>query len=100
MQIQEMMACCDLGEYFIPRQVGLPEKRFETFDPAVDHCWFELDKDGFEATSLPATIPLTAQQLAANFASCQNHWDDNVLNPNELSVARPNDSKMTMGGMS
>ena len=34
-EIDEMMAVCDQGEYFIPRQVGLPEERFEKLDPQL-----------------------------------------------------------------
>ena len=50
-QIAEIISCLDCGEYFIPRQVGLPEKRFDRFDEEADHCWFELSADGFEAVS-------------------------------------------------
>ena len=39
-QIAQIMDCCDLGEYFIPSQVGLPEQRFDRYDPEEDHCWF------------------------------------------------------------
>ena len=46
-QICAIKDCCDMGEYFIPSQVGLPERRFDRYDPAVDHCWFELDEDSF-----------------------------------------------------
>lgn len=98
-QIQEMLACCDCGEYFIPRQVGLPEKQFENFDPAVDHCWFELAADGFEATPFPATVALTAQQLVKNFKSCQDHWNASAPNLNEITAASPNELKTQMDGM-
>lgn len=47
-QINVILSCCDAGEYFIPNQVGLPERKFEKFDPQVDHCWFELNRDDFE----------------------------------------------------
>lgn len=39
-QIAEVISCLDCGEYFIPQQVGLPEKRFDRFDEEVDQCWF------------------------------------------------------------
>ena len=47
-QIDQILECCDMGEYFIPSQVGLPERKFDEFDSERDHCWFELNRDGFE----------------------------------------------------
>ena len=32
-QICTILDCCDMGEYFIPGQVGLPERRFDPHDP-------------------------------------------------------------------
>ena len=58
-QAIEIMSCLDSGEYFIPRQVGLPEKRFDRLDEETDHCWFELDADGFEVTGYPANVDVT-----------------------------------------
>lgn len=45
-QIKAILDCRD-GDNFIPSQVGLPEKRFDRFDPEEDTCWFELDESGF-----------------------------------------------------
>ena len=42
-----------MGEYFIPRQVGMPERKFDEYDTEADHCWFELSKEGFEYTEQP-----------------------------------------------
>ena len=78
-QIAQIMDCCDLGEYFIPSQVGLPEQRFDRYDPEEDHCWFELAEDGFEETAKPATVAITAQQLVENFSAAKEHWNDTVL---------------------
>ena len=75
-QIQSILDCCDMGEYFIPRQVGMPERRFDEYDAEVDHCWFEISEDGFEHTNQPANIPLTARQLVENFALRKDNWDD------------------------
>lgn len=75
-QIRSILDCCDLGEYFIPSQVGMPEKRFDKYDAEVDHCWFEISEDGFERTNQPANIPLTASQLVENFAVRKGNWDD------------------------
>ena len=35
-QICTILDCCDMGEYFIPGQVGLPERRFDPYDPQAD----------------------------------------------------------------
>lgn len=75
-QIEKIMGCCDEGEYFIPHQVGLPERKFDEYDTEADHCWFELDRAGFEQTDRPADISLTAQQLVNNFSACKNNWND------------------------
>lgn len=58
-QARTIKDSCEMGEYFIPRQVGLPERRFDRYDPAVDHCWFELDEDCFSETVEPPTVALT-----------------------------------------
>ena len=65
-----------MGEYFIPRQVGMPERKFDEYDTEADHCWFELSKEGFEYTKQPANVSLTVQRLAENFAVCRNNWKD------------------------
>ena len=69
------------GEYFIPRQVGLPERRFDRYDPAVDHCWFELDEDCFSETVEPPTVALTATELVNRFEGCKNNWRDEAYTP-------------------
>ena len=77
-QIAEVISCLDCGEYFIPRQVGLPEKRFDRFDEEVDQCWFELSADGFEATENVSDIDMTVRQLVELFRSAKNNWHDDV----------------------
>lgn len=78
-QVAEIISCLDSGEYFIPRQVGLPEKRFEKFDPEVDHCWFELSADGFEATENVSNIDMTVEQFLERFHEAKNNWHDHML---------------------
>ena len=34
-QTRTIKDCCEMGEYFIPRQVGLPERRFDRYDPCL-----------------------------------------------------------------
>ena len=80
-QIAQILDCCDLGEYFIPTQVGLPEQRFDRYDPEEDHCWFELSEDGFEETAKPATVGISAQQLVESFAAAKEHWNDTAIQP-------------------
>ena len=87
-QIAQIMDCCDLGEYFIPTQVGLPEQRFSKYDPEEDHCWFELSEDGFEETAKPATVGISAQQLVENFSAAKEHWNDTAFQTqmNEMTL--------------
>lgn len=69
------------GEYFIPGQVGLPERRFDPHDPQADHCWFELGADSFSETIEPPTIALTATELVNRFEECRNNWQDEACTP-------------------
>lgn len=80
-EIDEIMSICDQGEYFIPRQVWLPEERFEELDSQSDHCWFEIAKENFEKTSDPWTEPVTAKEVLAAFRRIRNTgWDDQDTN--------------------
>jgi len=62
-------------EYFIPRQVGLPEKRFESWTED-DHAWFELEPGFATPCDWAPTVSLTCSQLVANFVAAKDHWDD------------------------
>ena len=83
-QIQKIMGSLndydkteDMG-YFIPRQIGLPEERFEEFNED-DHCWFSLTSDSFESTDDKTTdfIDITANELVAQFEAIGPiGWDD------------------------
>lgn len=75
-QIAEIRACLDEGKYFIPHQVGLPERRFDKNDSQSDHCWFELSEIGFELTDEPSDLRLTVEQLVENFQRAKNCWND------------------------
>lgn len=76
-EIDEIMSICDQGEYFIPRQVGLPEERFEKLDPQSDHCWFELSRDDFETTDDYCSEPIAAEEVLAAFRRVRDTgWDD------------------------
>ena len=80
-QICTILDCCDRCEYFIPGQVGLPEHRFDTYDPQADHCWFEMNEDSFSETIEPPTIALTATELVNRFEECSNNWQDKAYTP-------------------
>lgn len=69
-QARTIKDSCEMGEYFIPRQVGLPERRFDRYDPAVDHCWFELDEDCFSETIEPPTLEGKAQPRFSVEGTC------------------------------
>lgn len=66
---------CRAGDNFIPSQVGLPEKRFDRFDPEEDTCWFELYESGFDPTDAEATVDLSVDELVSHFLSKKNHWE-------------------------
>ena len=74
-QIEEIMSCRDCAEYFIPQQVGLPEKRFGKITED-DHCWFEICKEGFSETDQVNTVDLTAEELYRNFLAASGNWDE------------------------
>lgn len=74
-QIETIISCLDEGEYFIPVQVGFPEKRFESITED-DHCWFELNRDGFEETDAEASIDMTPDEVVAKFLEAKGNWDD------------------------
>lgn len=74
-----IMECLNDEEYFIPRRVGLPERRFDKIDPHSDHCWFELSSDSFELTDRPSDLNLTAEELVANFQKAKGHWNDSWM---------------------
>lgn len=73
-----ILSCLDMAEYFIPSQVGMPERTFVDegydYDASVDHPWFELEEDGFEETEDAPTIDKTAQELVDAFLACKDVW--------------------------
>lgn len=73
-QKNQILSCCDEGEYFIPRQVGMPENRFEDITED-DHPWFELEIDGFELTDAEPDTPRSVDDLVMAFARAKDSWD-------------------------
>mgnify|MGYP006924871626 CR=1 FL=1 len=75
-QIQEILGCLDEGMYFIPAQVGLPEKRFDKFSDDIDHVWFEMDEDSFQIVEeKPDKKNITPEELVKKFKEAARHWD-------------------------
>lgn len=61
------------GTGFIPRLVGLPERRFSRWSND-DIVFFQLNTKNFGETSLPATVRLTADELTKAFVSHKGNW--------------------------
>lgn len=72
--IQTILDSLEDDEVFIPRLVGLPEKRFDTYDPQVDHPFFELGKTSFIITDQHPTVEITAAELVSAFRKAKGHW--------------------------
>lgn len=66
-QFSDIISTLEDGEFFIPSLVGLPEKRFETYDPQEDHPWFSLDASGFSEAEETPTVSITADELHKRF---------------------------------
>lgn len=76
-QTKAILDCRD-GDKFIPSQVGLPEKRFDRFDPEEDTCWFELYESSFEPTDAEPTVDLSVDELVSRFLSKKDHWESSL----------------------
>ena len=74
-QRQAICGCLDMGEFFIPSAVGLPENRFSDITEA-DHCWFEMCANPFEDTLAEPTVGITSDELVAAFQRCKNNWPE------------------------
>lgn len=74
-QIETIISYLNEGEYFIPSQVGLPEKRFDKISVS-DHCWFELEADDFIITEESVTIDMTVEKLVMAFKQVNHKWND------------------------
>lgn len=77
-QISEIVRCLNDGEYFIPKQVGFPEIRFEKINED-DHCWFELCKNDFEEVETDPTIDMTAGEVIEKFLAARGKWEDSEM---------------------
>lgn len=73
-QIATIMECLDDGENFVPHMVGLPERKFETFDPQADTPFFEIAKNCFTSTEEEPTVDVTVPELVAAFLRLKGNW--------------------------
>lgn len=73
-QIAAIMDTLEDGEYFIPHMVGLPEQKFDTYDPQSDHPYFELGPESFELTKARTTVEMSVAELVATFAAQKGKW--------------------------
>lgn len=87
-QTKAILDCLD-RDNFIPSQVGLPERRFDRFDPEEDTCWFELYESGFEPTDAEADVDLSVEELVSNFLARKDRWDDTVIPPAVYDSVEP-----------
>lgn len=78
-QIDRIMASLDDGEYFIPERVGLTAKRWDNFDPQLDHKWCELKPSGFSSTAVPAGTEIAPEELACRFEALKGRWEDTAV---------------------
>lgn len=71
--IDEIMETLVDGENFIPRLVGMPETRFDSWTED-DTDWFELYRSSFEPTNQPPTIDVSSDELVARFREAEKVW--------------------------
>lgn len=71
-QEEEIFLCLEGAEYFVPLQVGLPEKRAAHDKPCLDNGWAVWQE--FYLTKSEPTIPLTVDELLNNFRSAKMNW--------------------------
>ena len=74
-QISQIYPSLDYSLYFVPHLVGLPEERFDKWDPESDHPYFELDEGWIRNVDRPPTVNLTPDEITANFQKCKGKWD-------------------------
>ncbi len=75
-QIESIIDSLEDGEYFIPRLVGMPEKKFDTYDPQSDHPYFELGKYSFSPTDAEPTLTLNVGNLVELFCAHKGNWKE------------------------
>lgn len=88
--VKTILGCLESGLYFIPQQVSLPEKRFETINED-DHAWFELDESSFTPTDKAPTVDISAEELVQAFVTAKGKWDESMFNQGEIKTTQDGD---------
>ena len=91
-QREEIVDCLSEGEYFIPSQVGLSEKRFDDWTED-DHPWFELYDCDFHITKEVPTVAITADELVNAFKEAKDNWH-NTMDISNTSEILPLESRI------
>lgn len=78
-QIDTILSSLEGGEYSIPSLVGLPEVRFENYDPEVDHPFFELGEYSFTLTSASTDVDFDIETLVNEFEVYAGDWEDAAI---------------------
>lgn len=96
-EVQEIYEKCRyeaIGDtsMFIPTQVGLPEVRFDDFQPDIDGPWCELltikSLEAEEKDCDSVLMTFTAQQLLENFRAVEK-WNENTVS--QVQTATPSE---------
>lgn len=85
-QQNQIMDSLHEGEFFIPRKIPLPEKRFDKWDD-TDHIWFELNEDSFSFTEEEPTVALSSDDLVKGFLKNKGRWEEDLVYSVELAKA-------------
>ena len=73
-EIQEVLGTLDMGEYFIPGQVGLPMPSFSDYNED-DHPWCELSEASFDKTGRSADM--TVREFVEAFKNAKREgWQE------------------------
>lgn len=76
-EIDQIIACLDEGEFFIPSVVGMPTERFSEWDDQSDHDWLELTnlRRAFSLTDAKPTLDINIHELAGAFLKAKDRWE-------------------------
>ena len=62
------------GLYFVPELIGLPIKRFDSYDPELDHPLCELDVRAIKHSEREATINVALEEFVFSFVRNKDRW--------------------------
>lgn len=73
-QIDIVCSSLEDGVYFIPRFVGFPEERFDSYDCELDHAFFELEPSWIHNEDRLPTVSITPQEVTEAFVNNKGKW--------------------------